>query len=64
MCCSAEEALTDQVEDGEDELYYGPGTVGGESGFTFDFDTGSSDTFVPGPTCGTAEGCVGEYYLA
>ncbi|KAF2214563.1 hypothetical protein CERZMDRAFT_82538 [Cercospora zeae-maydis SCOH1-5] len=27
--------------------------------FTFDFDTGSSDTFVPGPQCGTAQGCDG-----
>ncbi|KAI7150493.1 hypothetical protein KC344_g139 [Hortaea werneckii] len=41
---NAEEQLTDQVQQGEDELYYGPGTVGGQSGFTFDFDTGSSDT--------------------
>lgn len=39
-------------------MYYGSGTVGSQT-FTFDFDTGSSDTFVPGPTCGTAQGCVG-----
>jgi hypothetical protein len=39
-------------------LYYGSGTVGSQT-FTFDFDTGSSDTFVPGPSCGTAQGCVG-----
>lgn len=51
--------MTDQDEDGEDELYYGPGSVGSQSGFTFDFDTGSADTFVPGPTCGAAQGCVG-----
>jgi hypothetical protein len=38
--------------------YYGSGTVGKQA-FTFDFDTGSSDTFVPGPTCGSAQGCVG-----
>lgn len=50
--------LTDQVEDGEDELYYGTGKVGSQS-FTLDFDTGSSDLFVPGPKCGTAQGCVG-----
>ncbi|KAF2765687.1 acid protease [Teratosphaeria nubilosa] len=56
---NAEEALTDQVEDGEDEEYYGPGTVAGQSGFLFDFDTGSADTFVPGPTCGPAHGCSG-----
>jgi hypothetical protein len=54
----ANEALTDQVTDGEDTLYYGTGTIGSQS-FTFDFDTGSSDTFVPGPSCGTAQGCVG-----
>ena len=24
-----------------------------------DFDTGSSDTFIPGPKCGTQQGCVG-----
>ncbi|KAK5123298.1 hypothetical protein LTR85_002728 [Meristemomyces frigidus] len=56
---SAKEALTDQISNGEDELYYGPGSVGAESGFTFDFDTGSADTFIPGPSCGTAQGCVG-----
>jgi hypothetical protein len=56
---NAEEALTDQVSDDEDVLYYGSGNVGGQDGFTFDFDTGSSDTFVPGPKCGAAEGCVG-----
>lgn len=57
----AEEPLTDQVEGQEDELYYGSGTVGAKNPqtFTFDFDTGSSDTFVPGPKCGTAQGCVG-----
>ncbi|RMZ15033.1 hypothetical protein D0860_01887 [Hortaea werneckii] len=59
---NAEEQLTDQVQQGEDELYYGPGTVGGQSGFTFDFDTGSSDTFVPGPNCGTAQGCSGNVH--
>ncbi|KAK4502804.1 hypothetical protein PRZ48_006230 [Zasmidium cellare] len=54
----AEDPLTDQVEGDEDELYYGPGTIGAaQQRFTFDFDTGSSDTFVPGPQCGTAQGC-------
>lgn len=53
------EKLTDQVEDGEDELYYGPVTVGSSSPqvFTVDFDTGSADFFVPGPQCTTAKGC-------
>jgi hypothetical protein len=57
----ANEHLTDQSQDGLDSLYYGAGTVGTSSKqtFTFDFDTGSSDTFVPGPSCGTAQGCVG-----
>lgn len=50
--------LTDQVNGDSDVLYYGKGTVGTQS-FTFDFDTGSSDTFVPGPSCGTDQGCVG-----
>lgn len=50
------EPLTDQAEDGEDVEYYGPGTVGSQT-FTFDFDTGSSDTFVPGPSCTKAQGC-------
>ncbi|KAM3418932.1 hypothetical protein BST61_g4890 [Cercospora zeina] len=56
----AEEHLTDVVEGQEDELYYGVGQVGAaKQTFTFDFDTGSSDTFVPGPQCGTAQGCDG-----
>ena len=57
-------ALTDQNDEGQDELYYGPGTVGtGNQLFTFDFDTGSSDIFVPGPQCGATEGCdVGTQY--
>jgi len=56
----AAEPLVDQNEDNTDELYYGSGTVGAaKQVFTFDFDTGSSDTFVPGPTCGAAQGCVG-----
>ena len=58
-------ALTDQNQAGEDVLYYGPGTVGATQPqqFTFDFDTGSSDVFVPGPNCGAAQGCkVGTQY--
>ncbi|KXT11479.1 hypothetical protein AC579_2420 [Pseudocercospora musae] len=57
---NAEEKLTDFTEGQEDELYYGAGTVGSANQvFQFDFDTGSSDTFVPGPKCGTAQGCSG-----
>ncbi|EGP88013.1 unnamed protein product [Zymoseptoria tritici ST99CH_1A5] len=55
----ANEPLTDQSQDGLDSLYYGAGQVNTQT-FTFDFDTGSSDTFVPGPTCGTQQGCVGK----
>lgn len=45
--------------------YYGAGTVGsGNQVFQFDFDTGSSDTFVPGPKCGTAQGCSGSIKYA
>lgn len=53
-----EESLVDQVEQGEDELYYGNVGVSGQT-FTVDFDTGSADFFVPGPKCGTSQGCVG-----
>jgi cathepsin D len=54
-------ALTDDVVQGEDELYYGSGTVGATTPqtFTFDFDTGSADIFVPGPSCGQTQGCYG-----
>ena len=56
----AEEKLTDQVEQGADEEYFGTGTVGAaKQSFTFDFDTGSSDTFIPGPKCSAAKGCIG-----
>nr|POF02597.1 aspartic protease [Quercus suber] len=63
MISASSVSLVDQSEDNVDSLYYGPGIVGAGDGkpqtFTFDFDTGSSDTFVPGPACGTAQGCVG-----
>lgn len=56
------EPLTDQVNQGQDTLYYGPLSVGGQQ-FTIDFDTGSADLFVPGPQCGQAQGCIaGEQY--
>lgn len=51
--------LTDQVEDPQqDELYYGPISVGSKTpqGFTVDFDTGSSDLWVPAQGC---NGCAG-----
>jgi len=57
---NANEPLTDQNDGGDDELYYGVGTVGAaQQRFTFDFDTGSSDTFIPGPSCGASQGCAG-----
>lgn len=47
------------MEQGTDELYYGSFQVGTSPAqtFTADFDTGSADLFVPGPSCGTAQGC-------
>ena len=45
----------------EDDLYYGLGTVGSQT-FTFEFDTGSSDLFVPGPRCGASQGCKPPQY--
>lgn len=47
------EALVDQAPD---VLYYGPITLGSQQ-FTMDFDTGSSDIFVPGPQCDANAGC-------
>lgn len=55
------ENLLDQVEDPDfDEQYYGPIEVGYRSTeqiFTVQFDTGSSDLFIPGPQCTSNEGC-------
>ena len=55
------ENLIDQVEDSDfDEQYYGPIGVGRGSKaqtFTVQFDTGSSDIFIPGPKCTSNEGC-------
>ncbi|KAF2720717.1 aspartyl protease [Polychaeton citri CBS 116435] len=55
---AGKEPLQDQDPDIE---YYGSGSVGATTPqtFTFDFDTGSSDIFVPGPQCNEAAGCVG-----
>jgi hypothetical protein len=50
-----EEQLTAEVSGGVELLYYGAMNVGGQV-FNADFDTGSSDTFVPGPNCA---GCAG-----
>ena len=44
---ASNEPLVDDTEGQEDELYYGTGSIRGQQ-FTFDFDTGSSDLFVPG----------------
>lgn len=42
------------------DSYYGTGYIGAaKQAFTLDFDTGSSDLFVPGPNCGTSQGCTG-----
>ena len=55
------ETLIDQVEDPDfDEEYYGSIDVGGEYAqqtFTVQFDTGSSDIFIPGPECTSDQGC-------
>ena len=54
------ENLLDQAEDGFDEQYYGPievGSRGSEQVFTVQFDTGSSDIFIPGPQCTVEQGC-------
>ena len=57
----ATEPLIDQVEDPDfDEEYYGSMTVGDGSTqqtFTVQFDTGSSDIFIPGPECSYEQGC-------
>jgi len=56
----AEEALVDESSGGSDVLYYGTAFVGAaKQSFTLDFDTGSSDLFVPGPSCGSSQGCSG-----
>ncbi len=55
------ENLLDQVEAPDfDEQYYGPMEVGYRSTeqiFTVQFDTGSSDIFIPGPQCTSDQGC-------
>ena len=56
------ENLIDQVDAPDfDEDYYGPIQVGSasEQVFTVQFDTGSSDIFIPGPQCTTQKGCPG-----
>ncbi|BFZ56065.1 hypothetical protein PYCC9005_003107 [Savitreella phatthalungensis] len=58
---SATDPLTDQADSGGDELYYGPIVVGNSGTFTVDFDTGSSDLFLPGPSCPTSQ-CPGKHY--
>ena len=54
------ENLIDLVEDDSDEQYYGPTQVGygtTQQIFTVQFDTGSSDVFIPGPQCTSDQGC-------
>jgi hypothetical protein len=49
--------LTDQCttgEGGNDLIYFGQASVRGKA-FIVDFDTGSSDFFIPGPNCSTEE---------
>ncbi|EIW86538.1 peptidase A1, partial [Coniophora puteana RWD-64-598 SS2] len=45
---------TDKLTDDSSELWYGSISVGTPATtFTVDFDTGSSDLFLPGPSCGS-----------
>ncbi|KAH7922358.1 Asp-domain-containing protein [Leucogyrophana mollusca] len=47
----------DPLTDASSELWYGQISVGTPAKtFTVDFDTGSSDLFLPGPNCGTTCG--------
>ncbi|KAH7912668.1 aspartic peptidase domain-containing protein [Hygrophoropsis aurantiaca] len=44
----------DPLTDADSELWYGSISVGSPAQtYTVDFDTGSSDLFLPGPSCGT-----------
>ena len=57
----AVENLIDQVAPPTfDEQYYGPVSIGSGANaqpFTVQFDTGSSDLFIPGPQCTVYQGC-------
>ena len=57
----ATENLIDQVDSPNfDEQYYGPVSIGSGTSaqpFTVQFDTGSSDLFIPGPRCTSYQGC-------
>jgi len=57
--------LADEYQSGEtDVLYYGPGKVGTPvQSFTFDFDTGSSDIWVPNTGCTPANNCPSGRHL-
>ncbi|KAI0318428.1 acid protease [Amylostereum chailletii] len=45
----------DPLTDASEELWYGKISVGTPAkSFTVDFDTGSSDLFLPGPSCGSS----------
>ncbi|EIW85947.1 Asp-domain-containing protein [Coniophora puteana RWD-64-598 SS2] len=45
---------TEKLTDDESELWYGSISVGTPAKtYTVDFDTGSSDLFLPGPSCGS-----------
>ncbi|KAF2770309.1 hypothetical protein EJ03DRAFT_78982 [Teratosphaeria nubilosa] len=50
------EPLTGKELGKVDNYYFGPASIGKQDGFLFDFDTGSSDVIVEGPSCNDCMG--------